>query len=274
MSAAGDASGPGGLLADVIAGLQHSLRHMAQAGFSGLDCSPATLRIIDSWQPQIPAPVAVAAPDGKGVASSKTDLTRVVPAEKAAPNRNGPGCLEAVARDIEGCTRCALSEHRTHIVFGAGNPSARLMFIGEGPGADEDRQGQPFVGAAGRLLTKIIESMTLDREQVYICNVVKCRPPGNRTPAPEEIGSCLPFLQRQIDAVAPEFICALGKVAVQTLLGTTGSIFEWRGKFHDYHGIRLMPTFHPAFLLRRPEHKREVWEDVKQLMRAMGTAVG
>lgn len=172
------------------------------------------------------------------------------------------------------CRRCPLARSRTQIVFGVGNPNARLMFVGEGPGQDEDRQGEPFVGRAGKLLTEIIvKGMRLARDDVYIANVVKCRPPRNRNPEPEEVDACEPFLLRQIELIAPEVIVALGKFAAQTLLRTTTPITRLRGTWHDYHGIRVMPTFHPAYLLRNPAEKRQVWEDVKQVMDVLGIPI-
>ena len=172
------------------------------------------------------------------------------------------------------CRRCGLAAGRKHIVFGTGNPRARLVFVGEGPGHEEDQQGEPFVGAAGQLLTKIIQAMKLDRKEVYICNIIKCRPPGNRNPAPDEIEACSPFLERQIAAIQPDFICALGTFAAQTLLATSVPISKLRGKFHAYRGVRVLPTYHPAFLLRNPERKRDVWEDVQELMREMDRKPG
>jgi DNA polymerase len=159
-----------------------------------------------------------------------------------------------------------LSGGRSHIVFGTGDPQADLVFVGEGPGFEEDRQGAPFVGSAGRLLTKIIQAMGLTRETVYICNVIKCRPPGNRNPLPGEIEQCFPFLKRQLEGIQPRVICALGSVAAKVLLGTDAPISRLRGRFHDYQGVPLMPTYHPAYLLRNPEKKREVWEDMKRIM--------
>lgn len=144
------------------------------------------------------------------------------------------------------------------------------MFVGEGPGAEEDRAGEPFVGDAGQLLTKIISAMKLSRDQVYICNIVKCRPPGNRIPEEDEIRACMPFLKRQIAAIRPEFICALGAVAAQAILKTDTTISKLRGRFHNYKGIKVMPTFHPAYLLRNPDRKREVWEDVQKIMKEYG----
>ena len=178
-------------------------------------------------------------------------------------------------REVLGdCRRCRLSQHRTNIVYGVGNPAADVMFIGEGPGRDEDLQGEPFVGRAGQLLTDIItKGMKLRREDVYIANVVKCRPPQNRDPEPEEVESCEPFLLRQIELVKPRVIVALGKFAAQTLLRSAAPISRLRGQWRDYHGIRLMPTFHPAYLLRNPGDKRLVWEDIKSVLREIGTVV-
>jgi uracil-DNA glycosylase len=167
---------------------------------------------------------------------------------------------------IGDCRRCKLCEGRTKIVFGDGSPRARLMFIGEGPGADEDRQGLPFVGRAGQLLNQIIKAMGFTREEVYIANVVKCRPPDNRAPQPDETASCTPFLFRQIEIIGPEVIVALGSPATQALLGTSAGITKIRGTFREFQGIPVMPTFHPAYLLRNPAAKKEVWEDMQQVM--------
>jgi len=172
--------------------------------------------------------------------------------------------LEAVAL---GCTKCPLAATRTNVVFGVGDPHADLMFVGEGPGEQEDLRGEPFVGRAGQLLTKMIEAMGYRREEVYIANVVKCRPPGNRNPEPDEIAACEPFLKRQLGAIRPRMIVCLGKFAAQCLLRSEAPISKLRGRFQSYEGIPLMPTFHPAFLLRNPSSKREVWSDL-QLVRA------
>jgi uracil-DNA glycosylase len=178
--------------------------------------------------------------------------------------------LEELRAAIGDCRRCKLWSGRTHLVFGVGNPRAKLMFVGEGPGRDEDLQGEPFVGRAGQLLTDIItKGMGLKREDVYICNVVKCRPPENRNPEPDEVASCEPFLKKQVDLVKPEIIVGLGKFAVQTLLQTKVPITRIRGTWHSYHGIKLMPTLHPAYLLRNPADKKLVWEDIKQVMKEM-----
>jgi DNA polymerase len=187
--------------------------------------------------------------------------------EPAAPAPVVRPTLEQVREELGECTRCKLHTGRTQIVFGVGNPAARLVFVGEAPGADEDAQGEPFVGRAGQLLTKIIEAMGLRREDVYICNIIKCRPPNNRTPEADEIAACQPFLLQQLQAIGPKFICALGGPATQTLLQTKEPISRLRGRFHDFHGIPLLPTFHPAFLLRNPSEKKTVWEDMKLLLR-------
>ena len=173
--------------------------------------------------------------------------------------------LEDIQKDLGDCRRCKLCLKRTHIVFGSGAPQAKLVFVGEGPGADEDAQGLPFVGRAGQLLTKIIEAIELSRSEVYICNVVKCRPPGNRFPEEEEIAACSPFLFRQLESIAPKIICCLGTAAAQTVLQTKLSIGKLRGRFHDYRGMQVMPTYHPSYLLRNPEAKRDVWDDIKKV---------
>jgi uracil-DNA glycosylase family 4 len=177
-----------------------------------------------------------------------------------------PGALQALRSHIGDCTRCPLHQERTMIVFGEGNPNADIMFVGEAPGADEDKSGIPFVGRAGKLLTDMILAMGLTREQIYIANVVKCRPPGNRNPEPIEIASCIPFLKKQIESVKPKAIIALGKFASQTLLQTEIPITKLRGEFKEYEGAQLMPTYHPAYLLRNPPMKRAVWEDLQKVM--------
>ena len=183
--------------------------------------------------------------------------------------------LALLEKEFKNCQLCGLCETRTQVVFGSGNPQARLMFVGEAPGFDEDRQGQPFVGAAGQLLTKIIEAMKLKRDDVYIANCLKCRPPNNRSPLPSEIVTCKPILMRQIDIIQPKIICALGKFAAQTLLENDQPISRMRGRFFDWNGIKIMPTFHPAYLLRNPADKKLVWEDVQKIMKELnGLASG
>ena len=181
--------------------------------------------------------------------------------------------LEELRAAIGDCRRCKLCSGRTNLVFGVGHTKAKLMFVGEGPGRDEDLQGEPFVGRAGQLLNDIItKGMGLRREDVYITNVVKCRPPENRNPEPDEVAACEPFLKKQIDLIRPEIIVGLGKFAVQTLLQSKLPITKLRGQWHNYHGIKLMPTFHPAYLLRNPGDKKLVWEDIKKVIEALSSA--
>lgn len=210
------------------------LHHLAANGCRGFECSRKSLATLSRWgQPDSPL----------------------------------PEILEDIRIDLGDCQRCRLASGRKHIVFGEGSAKSRLVFVGEGPGFEENQRGQPFVGAAGQLLTKIIEAMKLTRDQVYICNVTKCRPPGNRDPEADEIETCLPFLERQIAAIRPDFICTLGRIAAQALLKTDAPISRLRGRFHSYHGIKLLPTYHPAYLLRNPDKKREVWNDLQMLMK-------
>ncbi len=187
-----------------------------------------------------------------------------------------PEGLDSIRLEMGECHRCQLGDGRTNLVFGVGNPRARVVFVGEAPGHDEDLQGEPFVGEAGQILNRVITRMGLDRQEVYICNVIKCRPPGNRNPQPTEIEQCQPFLLRQLRAIAPEAIVALGTFAAQTLLNTKEPISKLRGSFHDYCGIPLMPTFHPSYLL----HNRKntdlfwlVWDDMVQVLKKLGLPV-
>ena len=190
------------------------------------------------------------------------------------PACDRPAILDALARDVAVCRRCPhLAETRTKTVFGTGKAETRLMFIGEAPGADEDRTGEPFVGRAGQLLTDMItKGMGLMRDQVYIANVLKCRPPENRTPTTDEANNCCPYLEQQIASIRPEFICLLGRVAVQAVLNTTQSMGKMRGKWHRYRGIPTLATYHPSYLLRMPSAKRDAWDDLQMLMKEMGIA--
>lgn len=180
-----------------------------------------------------------------------------------------PETLEDVRSDLGDCRRCGLAASRQTLVFGVGNPGASLVLVGEAPGAEEDRRGEPFVGEAGQLLDRILLAMRLERSDVYICNVLKCRPPNNRDPEPEEIATCEPFLIRQLAAIKPQVIVALGRFAAQSLLRSKAPIGRLRGTWQSYQGVPLMPTFHPAYLLRNPAGKREVWEDMKQVMQKL-----
>ncbi len=182
--------------------------------------------------------------------------------------------LRLIREDLGDCTRCRLHKQgRKQIVFGVGNPNADLMFIGEAPGADEDQQGEPFVGRAGQLLNNMIKAMGLRREEVYIANIIKCRPPGNRTPERDECDTCSPFLMRQIEAIRPKALVALGAVAAKTLLAINAPMSELRGRWYDFRGTKLAVTYHPAFLLRDPRQKKEAWKDLQMVMKEMGLAL-
>ena len=217
--------------------------------------------------------IAVTLPDGDGAPNPAPAVApAVLPVAPPVVGHPSAG-LTAVREELGDCKRCRLHNGRTSIVFGEGNPEASLVFVGEGPGQEEDREGRPFVGAAGQLLTDIIvKGMKLRREDVYICNIVKCRPPDNRSPEPDEIEACGPFLSKQLMAIHPKVIVALGNIAAKTLLETGKGISSLRGAWHSYQGIPLMPTFHPAYLLRNPKDKKFVWEDIQQVMAKLGIA--
>jgi DNA polymerase len=236
------------------ADLAGHLRYYAELGVTGISRDPA-------WRHR--ATVEASSEEAAGPAASPAPAATPEAGRAASPAEG----LAALRDHIGDCTRCVLHTlGRKQVVFGAGNAQADLMFVGEAPGADEDIQGEPFVGRAGQLLTKIIEAIGLRRSDVYIANVIKCRPPGNRNPAPEEVSTCQPFLFQQIDMIRPKVIVALGTFAAHTLLGTDAPISRLRGRVHLFRGgIKLVPTFHPAFLLRSPERKRDVWEDMKHV---------
>jgi len=202
----------------------------------------------------------------------KSDLPPAAPTVSLfdSVNKVAGDSLPKILSDIGECTRCKLHRGRTKLVFGDGNPKADLVFVGEGPGRDEDAQGLPFVGRAGKLLTQMIEAMGLQRQDVYICNVVKCRPPENRTPEKDEVETCSPFLLRQLDAISPKVIVCLGSVATQTLLETNRGISHFRGQWLEFRGTKLMATYHPAYLLRNPSAKSEVWKDLQKVMAELG----
>ena len=221
------------VFSEITDDLRGYLQYMKGLGYAGVALSENSVRILDDWYKE---------------AMAET--------------------LDMIRKDLGTCQRCKLHKGRKHIVFGAGNPRAKLVLVGEGPGYEEDVHGLPFVGQAGQLLTRILRAIELAREDVYICNIIKCRPPGNRNPEPDEIAACIPFLRRQLRAIRPRLICALGAFAAQTLLGTDTPISQLRGHFHIYEGIHLLPTYHPAFLLRNPSKKRNVWEDMQKLQRA------
>jgi DNA polymerase len=230
----------------------------------------------------VPAAMAAAAPSrapstpinvsasGSQNSPTATILPASAPSLFESIERIAGDSLPRIREDIGDCTRCKLHKGRTKIVFGTGNPNAELMFVGEGPGRDEDLSGEPFVGRAGKLLTDMIKAMGLQREDVYIANVVKCRPPENRLPEKDEITTCSPFLMRQIDTIKPKVICTLGSCSAQTLLQTTQGISKFRGEWFDFRGAKLMPTYHPAYLLRNPGAKPEVWKDLQKVMAVLG----
>jgi|HubBroStandDraft_2_1064218.scaffolds.fasta_scaffold05348_6 uracil-DNA glycosylase family 4 len=220
--------------------------------------------------PGAPADVAPLPSAPRKLAPASTILPAAAPSLFEAIERIAGDTLPRIREDIGDCTRCKLHKGRTKIVFGTGNPNADLMFVGEGPGRDEDLSGEPFVGRAGKLLTDMIKAMGLQREQVYIANVVKCRPPENRLPEKDEIATCSPFLMRQIDAIKPKVICTLGSCSAQTLLQTAQGISKLRGEWFDFRGTKLMPTYHPAYLLRNPAAKPEVWKDLQKVMAVLG----
>ncbi|MGQ0735291.1 MAG: uracil-DNA glycosylase [Acidobacteriota bacterium] len=230
--------------------LAEHLRFFEQLGVSGISADPLWRR--------------------RALPSARESVAPVAGDPALDPREDAEAVLARLQAEIgPACDRCKLhTMGRTHVVFGVGHPTADLMFVGEAPGADEDAQGEPFVGRAGQLLTRIIEAIGLTRGDVYIANVIKCRPPGNRNPEPDEVASCEPFLFRQIDAIRPKVIVALGKFAAQSLIGTADPITRLRGRVYQFRGASLIPTYHPAYLLRNPAAKRDVWEDMKKV-RAM-----
>jgi uracil-DNA glycosylase family 4 len=229
-------TGPVGELRDIVGHLKRLMREDMKMGLEPPNLSSSTLRYLD------------------GAVS-------------------GFASLEDLKQYIGDCKRCKLCQGRMKLVFGEGSPEAKLVFVGEGPGRDEDLAGRPFVGEAGKLLTKIITAMGLTREEVYICNVVKCRPPKNRDPEDDEVEACLPFLKEQINLIRPHVICILGRVAGQALLGKEFTITRERGSWYSFMEIPVMPTFHPAYLLRNPSAKRQVWEDIQKVMKRLGLEV-
>jgi uracil-DNA glycosylase len=271
-----------------LASLRDYLEQLGEEGLDGLPAVTPQSEVRAVAQPQI-AEAAAAAEDLPGekkiallrdVAAAPTESVSAPPQNAATelfyryPGLEKTGDLKMLRDFIGACTRCKLAPLRTNLVFGVGNPDAELMFVGEAPGADEDLQGEPFVGRAGQLLTDIIEhGMGIARGEVYICNVIKCRPPENRNPEPDEVNTCEPFLFRQIDLVRPKAIVGLGTFAVQALLKVKTPISKLRGKWHEVRGIKMMPTFHPAYLLRNPADKRLVWADIQEVMKLLGQPI-
>jgi uracil-DNA glycosylase len=254
----------------LIATLRDYVEQIREEGLDGLPSSAPNAALVAAGEP---------APSRDTVAASAAPrvpppASRAVELLSKYPGLESQSSLEQVREFIGDCRRCKLWPMRTNLVFGVGNPAAELMFVGEAPGADEDLRGEPFVGRAGQLLTDIIErGMGMPRSQVYICNVIKCRPPGNRNPEPDEVTSCEPFLLRQIEIVRPRVIVGLGTFAVQALLKVKTPISRLRGNWHELRGIRMMPTFHPAYLLRNPADKRLVWQDIQLVMKELGRPI-
>jgi uracil-DNA glycosylase family 4 len=247
------------LLGEAIHGLRTHLEYEAADGISEVEMDPALLDAL---------PAQAAPPD------SRATRTKTPSAQSGAMEEMGSfkavETLEEIRSNLGECTRCGLCEGRKNIVFGVGAPDADLVIVGEAPGRDEDIQAEPFVGRSGQLLNRMLEAIGLSREDIYICNVIKCRPPENRNPTPDEVETCEPFLIRQIKSLRPKVILAMGKFAAQTLLQTEERISHIRGNFREYHGIPVMPTFHPAYLLRNQSQKRVVWEDLQKVHQALG----
>jgi len=248
------------------------LRYAEDLGLGPYYCDRRAPR---SETPIAPAALAAAtprrAPELSAPQSSKPVFVPPITGPSLFEERIEGDSLERIRDDIgPNCTRCKLHKARTKIVFGVGNPKAELVFVGEGPGRDEDAQGEPFVGRAGKLLTQMIEAMGLRRQDVYICNVVKCRPPENRLPEKDEIATCSPYLLRQLGAIEPKVICCLGSCSAQTMLQTTEGISRFRGQWFDFRGSKLIATYHPAYLLRNPAAKGEVWKDLQKVMAVLG----
>jgi uracil-DNA glycosylase len=246
-------------------------RHLESLRLAGVEWLPANAPLPPSAD--APEPTAVEAPGAapRGLFEEPIGPAVAAPPASAEDRRRE---LKVLAERVSGCTRCKeLAATRTQTVFGVGRIDPDLCFVGEAPGADEDAQGEPFVGKAGQLLTRIIEAMGMKREEVYICNILRCRPPGNRTPLPDEAANCREYLERTLELVRPKFLCVLGSPAAKHLLGATVGITKLRGRFLDYRGIPAMCTFHPAYLLRDPTKKREVWEDMKALLTRMGRPI-
>src|SRR6266567_6101182 len=245
--------------------LADRVRYYKELGIYDFYRQPVAVDLQDSQESVAPTPSSAA------VIREEQDLSATINLESLADPATS---LRLIREDLGDCTRCRLHKQgRKQIVFGVGNPNADLMFIGEAPGADEDEQGEPFVGRAGQLLTNMIKAMGLRREDVYIANIIKCRPPGNRAPERDECDTCSPFLMRQIEAVRPKALVALGAVAAKTLLAVNAPMSELRGRWYDFRGTKLAVTYHPAFLLRDPRQKKETWKDLQMVMKEMGLAV-
>jgi DNA polymerase len=246
---------------------RHLRSYLDSLRLAGVEWLPA-------GRPAPPPPTEAAQASGQPAELFADAPVEVQPAEPAAPAEERRRELAVLADRVAGCTRCAeLARTRTQTVFGVGPVDPLICFVGEAPGFNEDARGEPFVGEAGQLLNRIIAACGLKRGDVYICNIIKCRPPGNRLPLPDEAGHCREYLERQLDLVRPRFICALGAYAAQDLLGSSLPIGRLRGRFHDYRGTPVLCTYHPAYLLRSPERKKDVWEDMKKVLARLGLPV-
>lgn len=270
------------ILSNMISEIAGYLELLREEGVRIVQVDPANMRFLKptavgvAARPRSPAPAPVPATPARPVVPS---ISQPVPVVAAMPRRpaaadDSADALATIATDIAKCKKCGLHATRIKVVPGQGNPAPEILFVGEGPGADEDRQGLAFIGRAGQLLTKMIEAMGLSREQVFIANIVKCHPPGtetnNRAPSPEEMAACIPFLKAQIAVLKPKAIVALGSVAIRGLLTTESPISKIRGTWQGFEGIPVMPTYHPAYLLRNPPAKKEVWIDLKEVLRRLG----
>ena len=254
---------------EIVADVRAHLEYQRALGVKSIEMGSPAIRVPAAPSTAVPIPDKQVGTTPTAPAAVKATATAGAPAQNEQPVT-----LESIREEIGDCTRCKLHKGRTSIVFGEGDPKAAILFVGEGPGFEEDQQGRPFVGAAGQLLTDIIvKGMKVRREDVYICNIVKCRPPNNRNPEPDEVEACIGFVKKQIAAIKPKVIVTLGNVPTQNLLGTKAGITKLRGNWQEYEGIPVMPTFHPSYLLRSPGEKKYVWEDVKLVMRKLGMPV-
>ena len=259
---------------DIVADVRAHLEYQRALGVKSIESAPLDVRTSDV-RPPVAHPHAVSVPKEKtAVPAAASPVAKETARTVTSPQIAQPATLEAIREEIGDCTRCKLHKGRTNIVFGEGDSKATIVFVGEGPGFEEDQQGRPFVGAAGQLLTDIIEKgMNIKRAEVYICNIVKCRPPNNRNPEPDEVESCIGFVKQQIRAIHPTVIVTLGNVPTQNLLNTKQGITKLRGVWQEYEGIPVMPTFHPSYLLRSPGEKKWVWVDIKNVLKRLGMQV-
>ena len=254
---------------DILADVRAHLEYQRALGVKSIETGTS-----DIQAPIVRPAAASVQKEEAAVATAAPPAAKETAKIMTATQAGQPVTLEAIREEIGDCTRCKLHKGRTNIVFGEGDPKAVIVFVGEGPGSEEDQQGRPFVGEAGQLLTDIIEKgMKIKRAEVYICNIVKCRPPGNRNPEPDEVETCIGFVKQQIRAINPKVIVTLGNVPTQNLLNTKQGITKLRGTWQTYEGIPVMPTFHPAYLLRSPGEKKKVWEDIQLVMAKLGMTI-